>query len=60
MWTGEGWTRTQRKLGVAGLVVSYVLEAVFPAVNVPIAIYSILGGLLGLDILVDALERLKK
>ena len=58
MWTGDGWQRTQRQLGVFGLLTAFVVEVGFGA-NVPIAIYSIIGGLLGLDVIVEALDRIK-
>jgi hypothetical protein len=56
VWQGEGWKRTQRQLGVAGLIVLSVAQLGFHA-EVPIGLYSIIGGLLGLDVLAEALNR---
>lgn len=56
-WSGEGWGRTQRQLGVGGLILCFVLAGLH--VEVPIGIYSMIGGLLGLDILVEALDRVR-
>lgn len=58
MWEGDGWKRTQRQLGVIGLVVLFVVELAF-RVDVPIGLYSLVAGLLGLDILLEALGKVK-
>lgn len=58
MWEGDGWKRTQRQLGVFCLALLFVGEFVFDA-EIPIGLYSIVGGLLGLDILVEALGKLR-
>lgn len=58
MWTGEGWVRTRRQLGVAGLVVLFVAELGFH-VGIPIGLYGLVSGLLGLDVLVEALAGLR-
>lgn len=58
MWSGEGWTRTQRIIGVCGLVALFVCEAALDA-DIPIGLYSIVGGLLGLDLLIEALDRFR-
>jgi hypothetical protein len=60
VWLGEGWLRTRRILGVTGLVVAYALEATIPSVDLPITVYSSIWGLLGLDVLLEATDRLKK
>lgn len=54
MWTGEGWIRLRRQLGVAGLVVLFVAEIGFH-VGVPIGLYGTVASLLGLDLLAEAL-----
>lgn len=59
MWRGEGWQRTQRQLGVLGFIVCAVVDTV-TSLSVPIAVYSGLFGLLGLDVLSEALERMRK
>jgi hypothetical protein len=59
VWQGEGWARTQRILGVAGLIALFGAEVGLNA-DIPIGLYSIVGGLLGLDLLVEALDKLKK
>lgn len=55
MWSGDGWKRTRRVLGVAAFLSSFILEATLH-VNLPLGIYGIIGGLLGLDILTGALN----
>lgn len=57
MWEGRGWQRTQRQIGVAGLVALFVAEVGLNA-SVPIGLYSIIGGLLGLDLLLEGLGRI--
>lgn len=57
MWTGEGWQRTQRQLGVAGFIGCFILGAF--GIDVPIGVTSMIGGLLGLDLLVEALDRVR-
>lgn len=59
MWTGDGWKRTQRQLGVIGLAACFAAEVGLQT-NVPIGIYTIIGGLLGLDVLAEALGRLRR
>lgn len=58
MWTGEGWHRTQRQLGSLLLIGAFI-AALFGHTELPIAFYTVVGGLLGLDILVEALDRLR-
>lgn len=58
MWIGDGWKRTRRLLGVTGFVVAFGLEARFH-VGLPIGIYGIIGGLLGLDYLAEALASFR-
>jgi hypothetical protein len=58
MWSGEGWKRTQRQLGVLVLVAAFIAEVVFGA-EVPVAIYSIVIWLLGLDVVVEGIDKLK-
>lgn len=58
MWTGDGWKKTRRVLGVAGFLASFGLEAGFH-VGLPIGVYGIIAGLLGLDILAGALADLR-
>lgn len=58
MWQGEGWQRTRRQLGVFSFLVCLALEAIFHA-NIPITVYSVIGGLLGLDLLAEALTNLQ-
>jgi hypothetical protein len=58
MWTGDGWIRTRRQLGVAGLISLFVAEIGFH-VGVPIGLYGLVASLLGLDVLVDALSSLR-
>lgn len=58
MWTGDGWVRTRRQLGVAGLVVLFVAQLVFH-VDVPIGLTGLVASLLGLDLLADALTGLR-
>lgn len=57
MWTGEGWKQTRRGLGVSAFVAAFALEAGLH-VGLPIGIYGIIAGLLGLDVLADALGNL--
>jgi len=57
VWTGEGWKRTRRLLGVSAFVAAFSLEAGFH-VGLPVGIYGIIAGLLGLDVLADALSSL--
>lgn len=57
MWEGKGWKRLRRILGVTAFVAAFALEAGFH-VSLPIGIYAIIGGLLGLDILAGALNDL--
>ena len=59
MWEGAGWKRTQRQLGILFLTAAFLAE-VFLDAEIPIGVYSIVGGLLGLDILVEALSGLRK
>lgn len=54
MWTGEGWNRTQRQLGVFLLLILVVLDAAFH-IRVFIGVYGIVASLLGLDVVLDAL-----
>ena len=58
MWTGEGWIRTRRQLGVLSFVILLVAEVGYH-VGVPIGLYGMIAGLLGLDVLVDALSGLR-
>jgi hypothetical protein len=58
VWLGDGWKRTRRLLGVLGFIAAFGLEAGFH-VGLPIGIYGIVAGLLGLDIVVNALEELR-
>lgn len=58
MWTGEGWKRTRRILGVSSFLAAFALEAGLH-VNLPIGIYGIIGGLLGLDILSGVLADMR-
>lgn len=58
MWSGDGWKRTRRALGVSAFVAAFALEAGFH-VGLPIGIYGIIAGLLGLDILSDALGQIR-
>lgn len=57
MWQGEGWVRTRRQLGASMLVAAFVLEA-WAHVGLPIALYGVIAGLLGLDILAGALAQI--
>lgn len=59
VWSGEGWSRLQRQIGVTGLIALFGAE-VFLKADIPVGLYSIVGGLLGLDLLVDALDGLRK
>lgn len=59
MWSGEGWTRTQRIVGVVGLGLGFAAEVGLNA-DIPVAYYTIVGGLLGLGVLMEALEKLKR
>jgi hypothetical protein len=45
-------------LGVALLVCAFIVETALHA-SLPIALYGAITGLLGLDILADALDRLR-
>ncbi len=56
MWTGEGWTRTQRQLGVFLLLALVVADAGF-GVRVFVGIYGIIATLLGLDVIAGALAN---
>lgn len=58
MWLGAGWQKTRRQLGVALVIGAFAVESAFHA-NLPIALYGTITGLLGLDILADALDRLR-
>ncbi len=58
MWTGDGWTRTRRQLGVLGLSVLFVAEIGFQ-IGVPIGLYGMVAGLLGLDVLAGALSGIR-
>ena len=58
MWSGDGWKRTRRILGVVAFAVAFVLESSFH-VGLPIGIYGIIAGLLGLDIITGALADLR-
>jgi len=58
VWSGDGWKKTRRILGVAAFLSSFILEATLH-VNLPLGIYGIIGGLLGLDILTGALNDLR-
>jgi hypothetical protein len=58
VWEGDGWKRTQRQLGAFFLLLLGGAE-VFLDADIPIGMYSIVGGLLGLDILVEALANLR-
>jgi hypothetical protein len=58
VWEGDGWKRTQRQLGVFFLGLLLGAEIALEA-DIPIGMYSIVGGLLGLDILVEALGNLR-
>ncbi len=57
MWTGDGWIRTRRQLGVLGFVGLFVAEVGF-GVTVYIGLYGLIASLLGLDLLADALTGL--
>lgn len=59
MWQGEGWTRTQRVLGLVGFIVAAVADSALP-LQVPVVVYTILGGLLGLDVLIEVLDKLRR
>lgn len=59
MWSGEGWKRTQRQLGVLGLVVLFVAQLGFHA-EIPIGLYTLVAGLLGLDVLIEGLAGIGK
>lgn len=56
MWTGEGYKRTRRILGVTAFVAAFGLEAGFH-VGLPTGIYVTIGGLLGLDVLTGVLNE---
>jgi len=58
VWSGDGWKQTRRALGVLTFVAAFGLEAGFH-VGLPIGIYGIIAGLLGLDVLGDALGSLR-
>lgn len=58
MWSGEGWKQTRRFLGVSAFIAAFGLEAGFH-VGLPIGIYGIIAGLLGLDVLAEALANLR-
>ena len=58
MWQGEGWIRTRRQLGVLSFVSLFVVEVGFH-IGVPIGVYGIISGLLGLDILAEALAGIR-
>lgn len=57
MWSGEGWIRTRRQLGVASFLGLFVAEIGFH-VGVPIGLYGLIASLLGLDVLADLLVGL--
>ena len=57
MWTGEGWKKTRRMLGVAAFCAAFGLEAAFH-VGLPIGIYGLITGLLGLDVISEGLNSL--
>lgn len=57
MWEGQGWQRTQRQLGVAAFLICLVAELVFDP-NIPVAVYSGIFAMLGLDLLVEALGQI--
>jgi uncharacterized oligopeptide transporter (OPT) family protein len=58
MWSDDGWKKTRRMLGVSTFLGAFALEAGFH-VGLPIGVYGIIGGLLGLDILTGALNDLR-
>lgn len=58
MWTGDGWIRTRRQLGVAGFIGLFVAEVGFH-IDVPIGLYGLIASLLGLDVLADALSGIR-
>lgn len=56
MWTGDGWIRTRRQLGVFLLLVLAALDAGY-GVQVFVGIYGIVASLLGLDVIAEALAK---
>ena len=58
MWQGDGWIRTRRQLGVAGVALLFILDGVFK-VGVPVGLYGLVLSLLGLGELSDALSNLR-
>jgi hypothetical protein len=58
VWSGDGWKRTQRQLGAGFLALAYAAEVGLNA-NIPVAFYTVVGGLLGLDIILEGIDRLK-
>lgn len=58
MWLGEGWQKTRRQLGVVLIIAAFAVESGLHA-NLPIALYGAITGLLGLDILAEALSNLQ-
>lgn len=59
MWTGDGWVKTRRIAGLIGMFGFAALDSALTAFNVPVAVYTLIGGLLGLDVLGDALEKVR-
>lgn len=59
MWLGEGWTKTRRIAGLIGLFAFGALDSSLTSFNVPVALYTLIGGLLGLDVLSEALDRVR-
>lgn len=57
MWSGEGWKKTRRMLGVVAFCAAFGLEAGFH-VGLPIGIYGLITGLLGLDVIAEGLSTL--
>lgn len=61
MWSGEGWTRTRRQLGFFGFIILVTIDVAFGTnLEVPVVIYSVIGSLLGLDILLGGLDEVRK
>lgn len=58
MWEGQGWQRTRRQAGLFTFFIVVTLEAAFH-VGLPIPVYTLIGGLLGLDLIQEAFGALR-
>lgn len=59
MWAGEGWKRTRRQLGFFGFIICGGLD-ISLHLGVPLPVYGIVGGLLGLDVINAGIDAAKK